>query len=85
MNDGFGSKNDLRHCLVWRLECGDKPTFSPEGRLSAGSRLFHSRISANLILGHEDVMTTFRSCGHVHPDRQRQVMEGLRQKKATGR
>jgi integrase len=29
-------------------------------------------------LGHEDVMTTFRSYGHVHSDRQRQVMVGLR-------
>jgi integrase len=29
-------------------------------------------------LGHEDVMTTFRSYGHVHSDRQRQVMAGLR-------
>jgi len=29
-------------------------------------------------LGHEDVMTTFRSYGHVHSDRQRQVLAGLR-------
>ena len=33
-------------------------------------------------LGHEDVMTTFRSYGHVHSDRQRQVLAGLRAGKA---
>ncbi len=33
-------------------------------------------------LGHEDVMTTFRSYGQVHGDRQRQVLAGLRAGKA---
>ena len=33
-------------------------------------------------LGHEDVMTTFRSYGHVHSDRLRQVLAGLRVGKA---
>ena len=33
-------------------------------------------------LGHEDVMTTFRSYGQVQGDRQRQVLAGLRNGKA---
>ncbi len=42
-NFSFGSKNDLRHGLAVRLECDGKPTFNPEGRLSAVSRPIFGR------------------------------------------
>jgi hypothetical protein len=35
---GLGSKCDLRHRLVSRLECDGEPTFGPERRLCGGDR-----------------------------------------------